>query len=198
MPVICVAGRRSWDLDLDKREQQWAAWLLAGMAGDAEAYRRFLEAVTPYLRSVAIRRCTTLGASRSDAEDIVQDVLLAVHLKRGTWDSARPIGPWLTAIVRNKVIDVSRRRGRRIDVPIDDVVNSLAMPEASADPDVKLLGRLLSQLKDNQRRIVTAISLEGATVREAAERFKMSEGAVRVALHRALQSLAALYRKGER
>ncbi|GAC1629445.1 MAG: sigma-70 family RNA polymerase sigma factor [Bradyrhizobium sp.] len=192
-----LLGAGGYDLDLDTREQQWAAWLLAGTAGDADAYRRFLDAVTPYLRSVAIRRCATLGASRSDAEDIVQDVLLAVHLKRGTWDSARPIGPWLAAIVRNKVIDAFRRRGRRIDVPIDDVINSLATPEATADPDVKLLGRLLSQLKDNQREIVTAISLEGASVRQAAERFKMSEGAVRVALHRALRSLAALYRKGE-
>ena len=123
--------------------------------------------------------------------------LLAVHLKRGTWDSARPIGPWLAAIVRNKVIDAFRRRGRRIDVPIDDVINSLATPEATADSDVKLLGRLLSQLKDNQREIVTAISLEGASVRQTADRVKMSEGAVRVALHRALRSLAALYRKGE-
>ena len=192
--MCCLSnGRQSGDgVDSQAREQQWAAWLQAGIGGDAEAYRHFLAAITPYLRSVAIRRCTTLGASRSDAEDIVQDVLLAVHLKRGTWDPARPIGPWLAAIVRNKVIDGFRRRGRRIDVPID----TLATPETTPDPDVKLLGQLMARLKDNQRGIVTAISLEGASVRQAAERFNMSEGAVRVALHRALKSLAALYRKG--
>ena len=182
-------------MDLDAREHQWAAWLQAGIAGDAEAYRCFLGAVTPYLRSVAIRRGMSVGASRADAEDIVQDVLLAIHLKRGTWDPERPIGPWLAAIVRNKVIDAFRRRGKRIDVPIDDVIDTLVTPDTAPDPDVKLLGNLLSQLKDNQRRIVTAISLEGASVRQTAERLQMTEGAVRVALHRALRSLSALYRK---
>ena len=184
-------------MDLNAREQQWTAWLLAGIAGDTDAYRQFLEAVTPYLRSVAIRRCAASGAPRSDAEDIVQDVLLAIHLKRGTWDPARPIGPWLAAIVRNKVIDAFRRRGKRIDVPIDDVIETLATPDTTPDPDVKLLGSLLARLKDNQRSIVTAISLEGATVRQTAERLQMTEGAVRVALHRALRSLAALYRKAD-
>ena len=184
-------------MDLESREQQWADWLQAGIAGDGKAYRCFLEAITPYLRSVAIRRSTSIGGSRADAEDVVQDVLLAIHLKRGTWDPARPIGPWLAAIVRNKVIDAYRRRGKRIDVPIDDVIDTLATPEAAPDPDVKLLSNLLSRLKDSQRSIVTAISLEGASVRQTAERLEMSEGAVRVALHRALKSLAALYRKGE-
>ena len=184
-------------MDLDAREQQWADWLQAGIAGDADAYRRFLEAITPYLRSVALRRGTTVGAPRTDAEDIVQDVLLAVHLKRGTWDPTRPIGPWLAAIVRNKVIDAFRRRGKRIDVPIDDIIETLATPEAAPDPDVKLLSELMAKLKDSQRSIVTAISLEGASIRQTAERLEMSEGAVRVALHRALKSLAALYRKAD-
>ncbi|MDB5548259.1 MAG: sigma-70 region 2 [Tardiphaga sp.] len=182
-------------MDLNAREQQWAAWLLAGIAGDAESYRRFLNDVTPYLRRVAVRRCATLGAPRSDAEDIVQDVLLAIHLKRGTWDPARPIGPWLAAIVRNKVIDTFRRRGRRVNVPIDDVIETLATPVAEPEPDVKLLGQLLARLKDHQRAIVTSISLDGASVRQTAERLQMTEGAVRVALHRALKSLAALYRQ---
>lgn len=182
-------------MDLNAREQQWATWLRAGIAGDTDAYRRFLEAVTPYLRGVAIRRCATVGSSRSDAEDIVQDVLLAIHLKRGTWDQERPVGPWLSAIVRNKVIDAFRRRGQRIDVPIDDVIDTLATPEAAPDPDVRLLQGLLARLKDNQRSIVTAISLEGASIRQTADRLNMSEGAVRVALHRALKALAVLYRK---
>jgi RNA polymerase sigma-70 factor (ECF subfamily) len=53
---------------------------------------------------------------------------------------------------------------------------------------------MLERLKDPQRDIVRSISIQGTSVRETAERLKMSEGAVRVALHRALKSLAALYR----
>lgn len=176
------------------REQQWAEWMRSAIDGDAQAYNRFLLAVTPRLRSMARRRCEQFGAPAGEAEDIVQEVLLAVHLKRGSWDPARPIGPWLSTIVRNKLIDSLRRRGRRIDVPIEDVVETLEAPSDTDNFDRQDALTLLQRLKDPQRDIVRSISIEGAGVRETALRLKMSEGAVRVALHRALKSLAALYR----
>ncbi len=125
---------------------------------------------------------------------MVQEVLLAVHLKRGTWDPARPIGPWLSTIVRNKLIDTLRRRGRHVSVPIEDVIGMLEAEEQADAMDRRDAETLLERLKDPQRDIVRSISLQGAGVRETAERLNMSEGAVRVALHRALKALAALYR----
>lgn len=166
----------------------------AAMDGDTQSYHRFLSAVTPYLRALARRRCQQLGAPVSEAEDIVQEVLLAVHLKRGTWDATRPIGPWLSTIVRNKMIDSLRRRGRHVSVPIEDVIATLEAEEQTDNLDRMDAETLLAKLKDPQRDIVRSISLQGAGVRETAERLKMSEVAVRVSLHRALKALAALYR----
>jgi RNA polymerase sigma factor (sigma-70 family) len=166
----------------------------AAISGDAGAYRRFLEDVTPYLRAMARRRCERVGTPGSEAEDVVQEVLLAIHLKRGTWDQTRPIGPWISTIVRNKMIDALRRRGRHIDVPIEDVIETLEA-EAQADGlEQRDVERMLEKLKDPQRDIVQSISVNGASVRETATRLRMTEGAVRVALHRALKSLAAFYR----
>jgi RNA polymerase sigma-70 factor (ECF subfamily) len=170
----------------------------AAMDGDKQAYQRFLVAVTPYLRALAKRRCDQFGAPASEAEDVLQEVLLAVHLKRGTWDIARPIGPWLTTIVRNKLIDSLRRRGRHVNVPIDDVIETLEAEDQSEATDMLDAERLLQRLGDPQRDIVRSISLEGAGVRETAARLNMTEGAVRVALHRALKTLAALYRRDGR
>src|SRR5437868_2379665 len=99
------------------RDNDWAVWMRAAMAGDAGAYRRFLVSVTPHLRVLARSRCRNSGVPESEAEDIVQEALVAIHLKRGTWDQARPIGPWVGAITRNKLIDVLRRRGRYVRVP---------------------------------------------------------------------------------
>ena len=48
------------------------------------AYHRLLTAVTPHLRVIARKRCEQFGAPASEAEDVVQKVLLAIHLKRGT------------------------------------------------------------------------------------------------------------------
>ena len=180
------------------REEEWAVWMRAAISGDAQAYHRFLSAVTPHLRTMARRRCDQLGAPTSEAEDVVQEVLLAIHLKRGTWDSSRPIGPWLSTIVRNKLIDSLRRRGRHIDVPIDDVMATLEAEEQAGNLDRLDAEHMLERLKDPQRDIVRSISIEGAGIRETAERLKMTEGAVRVSLHRALKALAALYRSETR
>lgn len=180
------------------REEEWAGWMRSAMDGDTLAYHRLLSAVTPHLRAMARRRCDQFGAPASEAEDVVQEVLLAVHLKRGTWDPARPIGPWLSTIVRNKLIDSLRRRGRHIDVPIDDVMATLEAEEQAGNLDRLDAEHMLERLKDPQRDIVRSISIDGAGIRETAERLKMTEGAVRVSLHRALKALAALYRSEAR
>lgn len=183
---------------MSPRESEWAAWMRAALNGDARAYRLFLELVTPYVRAVARSQCRSLRAAESEAEDAVQEVLLAIHLKRGTWDTSRPIGPWIAAITRNKLIDGLRRRGRHIDVPIDDVVDSLPAQDKADRLSMRDLETLLGRLKVQQQEIVRSISVHGHTIRETADRLKMSEGAVRVSLHRALKALGALYRSSAR
>ena len=180
------------------REEQWAKWMQSAVNGDTQAYNSFLTAVTPHLRAMARRRCDQLGAPVGEAEDVVQEVLLAVHLKRGTWDTTRPIGPWLSVIVRNKMIDSLRRRGRRVSVPIEDVIDTLEAEQPSDGFDRLDAEQMLRRLKEPQQDIVRSISLQGTSIRETAERLKMTEGAVRVALHRALKSLAAFYRSETR
>jgi RNA polymerase sigma-70 factor (ECF subfamily) len=176
------------------REEEWAALLRAALGGDEQAYRRFLVTVTPYLRAMAARRCAQFGVPASETEDVLQEVLIAIHLKRGTWDTQRPIGPWLSIIVRNKLIDILRRRGRRAEVPVEDVLETLAAEETTSGLDAMDAERLIGRLRPPQDDIVRSISLNGASIRETAARLKMTEVAVRVALHRALKTLASLYR----
>ncbi len=107
------------------RENDWAVRMRAAMAGDAGAYRQLLVTLVPHIRAVARSRCRSLGAPEDEVEDLVQEVLLTIHLKRGTWDQSKPLGPWIAAITRNKLIDVLRRRGRHITIPIEDFEDSL-------------------------------------------------------------------------
>ncbi|SDR47396.1 RNA polymerase sigma-70 factor, ECF subfamily [Rhizobiales bacterium GAS191] len=181
-------------MNVPAREEEWAIWMRAAISGDTVAYRRFLDSVAASLRAMSRRRFARLGLALGDAEDVVQEVLLAIHLKRHTWDRSRPIGPWIAAIARNKSIDALRRRGHRTETPIETVIDSLAAEEASDGLGRHDLDRLLAKLRDQQRDIVRSVALDGASIRETAERLKMSEGAVRVALHRALKALACLYR----
>lgn len=166
----------------------------SAIQGDAAAYQRALVDVAPYLRASARRGCSRYGLPAADAEDVVQEVLLVVHLKRGSWDTGRPIGPWLSVILRHKLIDQLRRRGRMGSVPLDDIAELVGTEENGEAEDLRDAERLVGRLKDSQQQIVRSISLEGKDVRETAERLQMSEGAVRVSLHRALKTLAGFYR----
>src|SRR3954447_24606784 len=97
----------------------------SAMAGDDAAYHRLLKAITPVMRAASRRGLARAGQPPDQAEDIVQEILLAVHLKRHTWDVSAPFAPWLFAIARNKLIDMLRRRGRRVFVNIEDFVEVL-------------------------------------------------------------------------
>ena len=109
-----------------EREDEWTGLMRSAIAGDDAAYHRLLRAVTPVLRAAARRGLARAGQPVDQSEDIVQEILLAVHLKRHTWDSEAPFAPWLFAIARNKLIDALRRRGRRVFVNIDDFAETLA------------------------------------------------------------------------
>ena len=127
----------------------------------------------------------------------MQENLLAIHLKRQSWDEEAPFGPWLRAIARHKMIDALRRRGRRITLPVDDFSEILA--DGGAEPDMLAadVGRHLEFLPPGQRTIVQAIAIDGASIADAAARFSMTTGAVRVALHRGLSALARKFRTEE-
>lgn len=177
-------------MDRALREEQWADGMRRALAGDETAYRELLRSLAPWLRQFARARLARAGAADIEAEDAVQETLLAIHLKRHTWRSHEPIGPWIHAIARNKLVDLLRRRGRRAELPLDDAPEGalVAADDApGADGDI---ARVLDSLDARQRRIVQLVSLEGHSAAAAAGVLGMTEGALRVALHRALKGLA--------
>ena len=168
----------------------WGKLLLAANAGDARSYAKFLQAITPVLRGIVRAKGVSLG--EAGCEDVVQEVLLAIHLKRHTWQTGSPVRPWLYAITRYKVIDAFRARGCKIDVPIDDFAHVLAA-DAGPDPtEAADMAKMIGMLDGRSAVIVRKIGLEGVSVAETGAELTMSEGAVRVALHRALKTLAIL------
>ena len=177
------------------REVEWAGLMRAANAGDDAAYRRLLRALAPWLRAVARRGLARMTSGGTDPEDVVQDTLLAIHLKRHTWDEVRPIAPWLRAIARNKMIDHLRRRGGRIDVPIEGLEEILPAQEDRPPVEARDVEPYLAALPVRQRDVVQCILREDISIRETAARLKITEGAVRVALHRGLAAVARGYKR---
>ena len=175
-------------------EDEWTGLMRSAIAGDDAAYHRLLKSVTPVLRAAARRGLARAGQPVDQSEDIVQDILLAVHLKRHTWDANAPFAPWLFAIARNKLIDALRRRGRRIFVNIDDFAEVLPGEAAEETASAGEVAAQLQTLPARQRDVLQSIAVDSASIKDTAAKFSMTEGAVRVALHRGLSSLTAKLR----
>jgi RNA polymerase sigma-70 factor (ECF subfamily) len=119
-------------------EAELAGLLRAAIAGDEKAYAVFLARAAALVRGFVRRRMTPGGI---DPEDVVQETLLAIHLKRHTWRDDAPVLPWVYAIARYKLIDAFRRRGRRIEVDVDDFADTIAQPEAGPSASATSPGR---------------------------------------------------------
>ena len=176
-------------------DDPWSRMMKAAIAGDEGVYRRLLEEIGRSVRAMARAAFARARLGDADVEDAVQETLLAIHLKRHTWDPGQKLGPWVNAVARHKIIDAMRRRGARRAENIDDFEDFLAAP-AEEDPhalsDAK---KLMETLNPRQRDIVQSISLDGQSIAATAARLMMTEVAVRVALHRALKSMGAAWRR---
>jgi len=102
----------------------------AALDGDERAYGDFLHQAAGLVCAWARRRTSGL-----DPEDIVQETLLAIHVKRHTWRSDGPVAPWLYAIAEHKLVDALRRQGRRPRIEISEVEGRLAAEEVEKARD---------------------------------------------------------------
>ncbi|HZZ68570.1 MAG TPA: sigma-70 family RNA polymerase sigma factor [Phenylobacterium sp.] len=167
--------------------------MLAGLAGEAEPYRRLLDELSRLLRAFYGRRCPP-GV---DAEDLVQETLIAVHTRRATYDPGQPFTAWAYAIARYKLIDALRRGRAHLRAPAEAADELFAPPEAPGGADAAMaardLARVMAELPPPTRELIHETKIEGLSTREAADRHQMTESAVKVAIHRGLKALGGKY-----
>lgn len=175
----------------------WSALMARAQDGDRQAYRRLLEEITPWLRSLAARH----PALSAETEDAVQDILLTLHAVRHTYDPSRPFGPWLLAIARRRIVDRLRRRGRTAAAEIALGPEHETIAASGPNLYALLTGRrglrdAIQMLPAGQRRAILMLKLRGLSLKEAASESGMSVTALKVASHRGLKALRAMLGKG--
>lgn len=174
----------------EDRSEPWEALLTRANAGDRVAFVQFLTAVTPALRTVIRRRGQ--GLPSDQVEDILQEVLLAIHLKRHSWRPDAPLRPWLFALARYKVVDAYRRRGRALHLPIEDFEEALPDDRHPAPMSAHDVEVMLGQIDARSAALVRAVAIDGQTAEAVGVTFGLSSGAVRVAFHRAMKRLGRI------
>lgn len=169
--------------------------MLAGLDGDDASYKRLLSRLSAYLRGYFSGQFTRVGRSPADAEDLVQETLIALHTRRHTYDRTQLLTPWVHAIARYRLIDFLRRtKTSHLSIQIEEAEDLIAEEEAPAIESKLDLDELLGQLKPKTRKIIQMVKLNGLSVSEAAEQSGMSESAIKVTVHRGLKALSLLVR----
>jgi RNA polymerase sigma-70 factor (ECF subfamily) len=178
----------------EEREAVYREWMAAAQRGDSAAYERLLTELLPLLRSFVRGRIPEPSA----VEDVVQNVLLAVHRARHTYRAERRFSPWMRAVARNAVTDYLRSRQRRLrrELPLDAAEPVAAEadpgPQADLSPEVR---EALAKLPAAQREAVELIQLRGLSVAEAAAKAGVKPGALKVRAHRGYRALRLLLGK---
>jgi RNA polymerase sigma-70 factor (ECF subfamily) len=166
--------------------------LALAQGGDRAAYAALLQGLLPYLRALAARRL----ARQQDIEDTVQDIFLSIHAIRHTYDPDRPLQPWIHVIAERRIADRLRRlyREQAREKPLpDDAHETFAADDTNmaseANLDMRAVRRALEQLPPGQRQAIALVKLKGLSLRDAAAVTGQSEGAMKLAVHRAVKAL---------
>jgi len=169
------------------RDERWSALMALAQDGDARAYDTLLRECLPLLRAICRQRLR----EPAEVEDAVQDTLLTLHRVRNTYDPARPFRPWIAAIAERRALDrgrgVARGLARHTELEAADHIGVDGGAEAklmSAD-----LRAAVSELPASQRKALQLTKIEALSLAEASARSGMSMGALKVATHRAIQTL---------
>ena len=176
----------------------WSIAMVSAQAGDQDAYRRLLEDISPYVRTLAARQIRNCA----DIEETVQDVLLTIHSVRHTYDPSRPFGPWLVAIAYRRIVDRLRHCGRidSHETPIElehetFIAATTNLQEEAVD--ARLVREAVERLSVGQRDAVRMLKLYEMSLEEAAVASGMSVSALKVATHRAMKRLRKMFIQGD-
>ncbi len=172
-------------------ETELRAAMLRSLAGDQAAHEKLLLKIGQMLRGYLSKSISPTHPVHESVEDLVQDVLIAIHTKRHTYRTDLPILPWIFTIARYRLID-SVRAARRVPVsiPWEEELSPQTPADESPDGLERLeIQRALGELSPKQREALLLSKVEGIPLAEVATQMKMSLSAVKVTIHRAMKAL---------
>ena len=175
------------------------------MCPSAETGDSFESLVKPHLERL-YRLAWRLTGSRSDAEDLVQDVLYKAFDRQDELSSITELGPWLGRVLYNLFIDETRKHARRRLTLVDsaridsgeissDVTSDQHSPERSVEQEFSIsqLQTALGRLSLDHRTVLMMHDIEGYQLNEIQLVTGLSLGTIKSRLHRARARLRELF-----
>ena len=155
--------------------------------GDAEA----LEQLIMRWRSRAEAYANSCLHDSQAAEDAVQEAFARIYAVRTDLDENRSFSAYLFTVVKRICIDEKKKKKRQPDLPGDLPELPVESAEAECIRNWERLNRihLLATLEETDRELLLAFSLEGKPTKQIAREMNLTDGQVRVRLHRIRRKL---------
>lgn len=173
-------------------ESDERAWLIHHCQGDTWAFPALLDAYGPRVYGYVVR----CGVVEVDREDVCQTVFLKIHAAAATYDSSRPLKPWIFTIVVNTVRDHFRGCSVRLTPVPNDGLPEVSDPNpgpehiAAARETITWLEQALLALPLTQREILVLSTIVGLRQQEIAQSLNLPLNTVKTHLRRARLKLA--------
>lgn len=171
------------------------------LAGDKAAFEKVIVKESPRLFRMIMR----IVQDEDEARSVMQETFLQAYKRLSTFRRESKFSTWLYAIGLN-LARASLRKLRRFDTLDEEAIDRMQPafsngmyadsyeawnPQKIAEREERkdLVHKAINKLPDDYRAIVTLRDIEELSTTEVAEVLDISEGAVRVRLHRARQAL---------
>lgn len=200
MPADCeerasAAGERPRQvLDLEER-----TWLPRHLRGDRAAFAALLQAYRRPVYGYLVRA----GVRAGERDDLFQAIFLKIHLAAASYQSARPLRPWLFTIVANTVRNHFRDARDGLVVALTDPEAEIGDPAPGPDraAEARQLARWLEQaiaaLPEAQREVLLLVTVADLPQAQVAEALGLPLNTVKTHLRRARLGLAAALARRE-
>lgn len=164
-----------------------ARWMARAQQGDRDAYRALLDDLGPEVLAYLRRRLI----DPQEIDDVYQEVLMAIHVSRHTYQPSRPLEPWAFAIAGHVLARQLRRSRRRTtrEMPVDVLP---ALPVGGDGPSCVEVWQAFARLPRRQREALELLQHADLSVDVAATRAGTTSGTFRMRVHRAHKTLRAL------
>ncbi len=188
--VPSVPSYESDPVSLGKPDHsQQTVWMIAVRdTRDRTAFAALFDHFAPRLKGFIIRS----GASAHQAEEVVQDVMLTIWRKAGTFDPHRAqVSAWIYQIARNRQIDIARKEKRPLPEELREDPN--LEPDASQilgiEQEAVQLKQALATLKPEQREIIERAYLGELTHQEISDQTGLPLGTIKSRIRLGLERL---------
>ena len=132
-------------------------------------------------------------SDRFDAEDVFQDCCVAAVQKQDSLRDITALKPWLMSIAQNKCTDYYRAKARQMELPIEELSESVAATSLYGRTVDLAVSDTLSRLGDKEKQILYLYYFKDLPQDQIAARLGVPLGTVKSRLHYAKQKFKEFY-----